>query len=127
MTARPPPVRAHVLRARKVTKQFGGLVAVREVDFDIPEGSIVSLIGPNGAGKTTFFNVVAGLIDPTRDASSSAAERMVAPPDRGWVEPSSGSLPAVIVWLSSRCLAVAGVRPTRLRWSSSSSRSSCSS
>jgi branched-chain amino acid transport system ATP-binding protein len=55
----------NILEARNVTKQFGGLVAVSQVDFAIPEGSIVSLIGPNGAGKTTFFNVIAGLYKPT--------------------------------------------------------------
>ena len=54
-----------ILVAEKVTRRFGGLVAVNEVDFTIPEGSIVSLIGPNGAGKTTFFNVLLGIIDPT--------------------------------------------------------------
>ena len=56
---------ARILEATNVTKQFGGLVAVSEVDFTIDEGSIVSLIGPNGAGKTTFFNMVAGLYRPT--------------------------------------------------------------
>jgi branched-chain amino acid transport system ATP-binding protein len=54
-----------LVRARKVTKRFGGLVAVNEVDFDIPRGSIVSLIGPNGAGKTTFFNMLTGAYSPT--------------------------------------------------------------
>jgi ABC-type branched-subunit amino acid transport system ATPase component len=54
-----------ILEARKVTKRFGGLVAVSEVDFTIEERSIVSLIGPNGAGKTTFFNLIAGLYRPT--------------------------------------------------------------
>ena len=54
-----------ILEARGVTKQFGGLVAVSDIDFTIPAGSIVSLIGPNGAGKTTFFNVIAGLYRPT--------------------------------------------------------------
>ena len=49
-----------LLEARRVTKRFGGLIAVNSVDFTIPERSIVSLIGPNGAGKTTFFNIVAG-------------------------------------------------------------------
>lgn len=53
-----------LLDARGVTKVFGGLVAVNNVDFTIPEGSIVSLIGPNGAGKTTFFNTVAGIYAP---------------------------------------------------------------
>jgi branched-chain amino acid transport system ATP-binding protein len=51
--------------AADVTKAFGGLVAVDEVSFDIPEGSIVSIIGPNGAGKTTFFNILTGLYKPT--------------------------------------------------------------
>ncbi|MCC7372047.1 MAG: ABC transporter ATP-binding protein [Chloroflexi bacterium] len=54
-----------LLTAAKVTKRFGGLVAVNEVDFSIEEGAIVSLIGPNGAGKTTFFNMIAGLYDVT--------------------------------------------------------------
>ncbi len=54
-----------LLEARDVTKAFGGLVAVSNVDFVIPERSVVSLIGPNGAGKTTFFNVLTGLYPPT--------------------------------------------------------------
>jgi branched-chain amino acid transport system ATP-binding protein len=75
MTAAPPltgdlrtgvlPEDAVIVRARGVTKQFGGLVAVNEVDFDIPRGAIVSLIGPNGAGKTTFFNMITGAYTPT--------------------------------------------------------------
>jgi branched-chain amino acid transport system ATP-binding protein len=54
-----------LVRARGVTKRFGGLLAVNDVDFDIPRGSIVSLIGPNGAGKTTFFNMITGFYTPT--------------------------------------------------------------
>jgi ABC-type branched-subunit amino acid transport system ATPase component len=54
-----------VVKARGVTKRFGGLVAVNNVDFDIPRGSIASLIGPNGAGKTTFFNMITGYHSPT--------------------------------------------------------------
>ncbi len=56
---------APLLEARAITKRFGGLVAVNQVDFTIDEHAIVSLIGPNGAGKTTFFNIVAGLYTPT--------------------------------------------------------------
>jgi branched-chain amino acid transport system ATP-binding protein len=54
-----------LVRARGVIKRFGGLVAVNNVDFDIPRGGIVSLIGPNGAGKTTFFNMITGAYVPT--------------------------------------------------------------
>jgi branched-chain amino acid transport system ATP-binding protein len=54
-----------LVRARAVTKRFGGLLAVNKVDFDIPRGAIVSLIGPNGAGKTTFFNMITGTYTPT--------------------------------------------------------------
>ncbi len=56
---------ALLVKARGVTKQFGGLTAVSGVNFDIPRGSIVSLIGPNGAGKTTFFNMITGFYSPT--------------------------------------------------------------
>ena len=54
-----------LLVARGVTKRFGGLTAVEEVDLTIPRGSIQGLIGPNGAGKTTFFNMIAGIYQPT--------------------------------------------------------------
>jgi branched-chain amino acid transport system ATP-binding protein len=56
---------ADILNANGVRKEFGGLVAVNDVDFTIPERSIVSLIGPNGAGKTTFFNMLTGVYKPT--------------------------------------------------------------
>jgi len=53
-----------LLEARRVTKRFGGLVAVNAVDFTLQEGMIASVIGPNGAGKTTLFNVFTGLYQP---------------------------------------------------------------
>src|SRR5687767_5537839 len=54
-----------LLVAADVRKEFGGLIAVNDIDFTIPTGSIVSLIGPNGAGKTTFFNMLTGVYKPT--------------------------------------------------------------
>jgi branched-chain amino acid transport system ATP-binding protein len=53
-----------LLEARKVTKRFGGLVAVNQMDFVLEQGQMVSIIGPNGAGKTTFFNSLTGLYRP---------------------------------------------------------------
>jgi branched-chain amino acid transport system ATP-binding protein len=54
-----------LLVATNVTKAFEGLIANRDIDFDIPRQSIVSIIGPNGAGKTTFFNQLSGVYHPT--------------------------------------------------------------
>jgi branched-chain amino acid transport system ATP-binding protein len=54
-----------LLVATNVTKTFEGLVANRDIDFEIPRHSIVAIIGPNGAGKTTFFNQLSGVYHPT--------------------------------------------------------------
>src|SRR6478672_8863162 len=97
-----------ILRARGVTKRFGGLVAVRAVDFDIPEGSIVSLIGPNGAGKTTFFNVIAGIYEPTDGVVDFKSERMVAHGRRAWAEPFFWFVIPVVVFAASLGFAAGG-------------------
>jgi branched-chain amino acid transport system ATP-binding protein len=67
-----------VLEARDVTMRFGGLTAVRSVDFTVNSGEIVGLIGPNGAGKTTFFNCLTGLYVPTE--GTVAYQGRVLPP-----------------------------------------------
>jgi branched-chain amino acid transport system ATP-binding protein len=61
----PEPTAGAILEAVNITKQFGGLTAVSNVNFAVPERSIVSIIGPNGAGKTTFFNMLTGFYKPT--------------------------------------------------------------
>jgi branched-chain amino acid transport system ATP-binding protein len=54
------------LEARGLTKEFGGLAAVKSVDFAVRSGQIKALIGPNGAGKTTIFNLIGGVLAPTQ-------------------------------------------------------------
>lgn len=53
------------LQLKNVTRRFGGLVAINDLDLDVPEGKILSLIGPNGAGKTTVFNLITGVYPPS--------------------------------------------------------------
>ena len=65
MSERAVSTDGNLLVAEEVRKEFGGLVAVNDLTFTIPNRSIVSLIGPNGAGKTTFFNMLTGLYKPT--------------------------------------------------------------
>ena len=66
-----------MLTATNVTKRFGGLVAVDDVDFSIDDGEIVGLIGPNGAGKTTLFNTITGVHPPTEGSITFDGEELV--------------------------------------------------
>jgi branched-chain amino acid transport system ATP-binding protein len=72
--------RANLLEAIQVRKEFGGLLAVNDLDFTIPQRAIVSLIGPNGAGKTTFFNMLTGLYKPTSGAVIFDGQDVTAKP-----------------------------------------------
>ncbi len=69
-----PPHGEVVLDVNKVRKEFGGLVAVNDVSFQVRAGEIVGLIGPNGAGKSTTFNLVTGVLPLTRGAVSLRGE-----------------------------------------------------
>jgi branched-chain amino acid transport system ATP-binding protein len=105
------PASELVLQARKVTKAFGGLIAVREVDLEIPEGSIISLIGPNGAGKTTFFNVIVGILDPTGGDVRLGGRRLIGRPVRAYLEPVMWVLPAAAIGVLTALAFVATSSP----------------
>ena len=66
-----------VLKVENATMQFGGVVAVDNLNLEINEGEIVALIGPNGAGKTTAFNVVTGVYQPTNGAVWFQGEKII--------------------------------------------------
>ncbi|MEY7851651.1 ABC transporter ATP-binding protein [Natrarchaeobius sp. A-rgal3] len=66
-----------MLTATGVTKRFGGLTAVDDVDFTVGEGEIVGLIGPNGAGKTTLFNAITGVHPPSEGSITFDGEELV--------------------------------------------------
>jgi branched-chain amino acid transport system ATP-binding protein len=67
-----------VLETRGLGRRFGGLNAVRDVSFSIPEGQVLGVIGPNGAGKSTFINLVTGHIKPTSGRVFINGEDMTA-------------------------------------------------
>ena len=54
------------LAVQHVSKQFGGLMAVADVDFAVNSGEIIGVIGPNGAGKTTLFNLITAVLGASR-------------------------------------------------------------
>ena len=67
----------NVLKVENVTMQFGGVVAVDNLNLEVNRGEIVALIGPNGAGKTTAFNVITGVYQPTNGAVWFRGEKIV--------------------------------------------------
>jgi len=78
-----PPHGELVLDVQSVRKEFGGLVAVNDVSFQVRAGEIVGLIGPNGAGKSTTFNLVSGVLPLTRGEVRLRGERIDGLPSRG--------------------------------------------
>ena len=100
---------ADLLTADGVRKEFGGLTAVNDVDFTVPEESIVSLIGPNGAGKTTFFNMLTGVYKPTAGQIVFSGENVTGKPPHAITERGMGrtfqnmtALENVLVGMHSR-------------------------
>jgi branched-chain amino acid transport system ATP-binding protein len=79
-----------LLQTTRLRKEFGGLVAVDNVDFTVPEDAIVSLIGPNGAGKTTFFNMLTGVYRPTAGRVEFAGEDMTGKPPHAFTQRGIG-------------------------------------
>ncbi|WP_277187386.1 ATP-binding cassette domain-containing protein [Caballeronia sp. BR00000012568055] len=71
-----PALGSGLLVVEKARKQFGGLVAVNDVSFEVKAGEIIGLIGPNGAGKSTTFNLVTGVLQATSGAISFHGERI---------------------------------------------------
>jgi branched-chain amino acid transport system ATP-binding protein len=81
---------ADLLVAQGMRKEFGGLVAVSNIDFIIPTGSIVSLSGPNGAGKTTFFNMITGVYKPTAGSVTFDGQNITGKPPHAVTERGIG-------------------------------------
>jgi len=69
----------YLLEARGLTRKFGGVVALDNLDLAVVPNEIIGLIGPNGSGKTTFFNVVTGIYGATAALSLSMARTLHAP------------------------------------------------
>ena len=75
-----PEAAAPLLSVRKVTKRFGGLVAVKDASFELRRGEILGLIGPNGAGKSTLFNLITGLASASGGQIFFGGERIDSQP-----------------------------------------------
>jgi branched-chain amino acid transport system ATP-binding protein len=85
-----PGVTGNVLEAVDVRKEFGGLIAVNDVNFTVPRGKVISLIGPNGAGKTTFFNMLTGVYKPTSGTVTFLGEDVTGKPPHAITERGMG-------------------------------------
>jgi branched-chain amino acid transport system ATP-binding protein len=79
-----------ILDVKQLTKVFGGLKALYQVDLNVRQGEIVALIGPNGAGKTTFFNCITGIYDPT------GGDVVINPPKGGKTQRLNGLKPNLV-------------------------------
>ena len=75
-----------VLRTEGLTKEFGGLTAVEDVDFELEENELHCIIGPNGAGKATFFNLITGGLEPTEGSVYPSGEDIVGKEPREIVD-----------------------------------------
>jgi branched-chain amino acid transport system permease protein len=71
-----------VLQASNIRKEFGGLIAVNDINFSVASGQIVGLIGPNGAGKSTTFNLITGVLSLTRGSVTFRGETISSLPSR---------------------------------------------
>ncbi len=69
-----------LLDIRRVSKNFGSLVAVRDVSMTVESGELRAVIGPNGAGKTTFFNLISGLFRPSAGSIAFDGEDVTGVP-----------------------------------------------
>lgn len=72
----------NVLEVRNLSKSFGGVQAVKDVNFDLKEGEFLALIGPNGAGKTTCFNMLNGYLKPNTGSVSLRGQALIGHPPR---------------------------------------------
>jgi ABC-type branched-subunit amino acid transport system ATPase component len=90
-----------IITARGITRRFGGLVALDNIDLDVPKGIVQAIIGPNGSGKTTLLNALSGASHPTLAPFVLAAMRFSASSHTGlrgsvWHEHSRTSESSII-------------------------------
>ena len=85
------PLSEPVLKVENLRKEFGGLVAVKDVSFEVGPGEFIGLIGPNGCGKSTTFNCISGLLDQTAgniEIFGKDASNMARPNPKPWIYPN---------------------------------------